>query len=105
MYIKRSPLKRSSRRFCIAMSQVLFIIALFFTIALAQYPIQNGTCLDFSTCHDAVNYADDKVLGIWYVTANVPYFWSVGKKCTYLKYTVLPESNSLHSELTEYDNM
>lgn len=87
------------------MSQVFFIIALFVTVATAQYPIKNGTCPDFSTCRDPVTYNNEKIAGIWYVTASIPYFWNVGKKCTYKNYTALAAPNSVHSKTVEYDNV
>lgn len=86
------------------MNQVLLLIAFCFAIASAQFPIKDGKCPDFNKCRDPnIILTNKKVTGTWYVAANIPYFWSAKKKCTFFNYKALSEPNTLGLKITEFD--
>lgn len=86
------------------MNRIVFVVTLCVAFASAQLPLKNGTCPDFYQCRDQNLRLDvSLVTGIWYVHANVPFFFQEAMKCTYFNFTEDPANQrGLNVEITEY---
>jgi hypothetical protein len=82
------------------MFKIIFSLLVCVTLAAAQFPI-NGTCPEF-TCKEPVEMTSEKIQGIWYLAASIPYFFHVDYKCTYINQTAVGNS-SIKFEKKEYN--
>ena len=90
------------------MDQVLIVVTVCIVLVSAQVPLsQNGTCPDFIACRNPdIKIDASKLTGIWYLNANIPYFFQENKKCTFYNFTVNPNNNeSAHIDVTEYGTL
>lgn len=87
------------------MNKVIILIACF-AFTSAQLPLQNGNCPNFNEWRDpSVEMRNEDIMGVWYLISTVPFFFQLTKKCTYFNYTALPEPNTAHLDITEFDEL
>lgn len=69
----------------------------------AQYPIE-GSCPDYKECLDPnIKFTAEKISGIWYQQANIPFFFQRGKKCTHMRFEPDERPNTMLFDRIEYE--
>jgi len=61
-----------------------------------QIPINGSTCP--APCNGNINVTNDKIIGLWFLQLNTPYFFDAGSKCIYVNVTEIKGSDVLHYE-------
>jgi len=85
---------------------LLLSVAILISIQLvaSQYipAAANGTCPSFDKCRDQkLNLTAKDLAGIWYLFADIPFFFDEGYKCRWYNMSLKP-NNDVHFDQHEY---